>query len=74
MKNIPFNYISAKANFNIEKPLVSIIRNLIENEKLELLENPCCQAPEVMITVEQMKSFEEGFNYDPLPDDDDDDL
>lgn len=72
-KNLPFNYISAKANFNIEKPFVSIIRKLIGNEQIELVENPCQRPPEAMISSEQMKEFEEGFPVSAQQEDDDDD-
>lgn len=66
-KNLPFNYISAKANFNIERPFVCIIRSLIEDDKLELIESPIQRPAEIMITYEEMQKFEEGFVRTALP-------
>jgi GTP-binding nuclear protein Ran len=76
-KNLQYYDISAKSNYNFEKPFLWLARKLCGESELEFVEMPALQPPEVNITEEQKQQFTkdllEAQNAE-LPDDDGDDL
>jgi len=77
-KNLQYYDISAKSNYNFEKPFLWLARKLTGEPKLEFAEAPALAPPEVNLDLEQMKKYEcelEEAKNMALPDDDcDDDL
>jgi GTP-binding nuclear protein Ran len=78
-KNLQYYDISAKSNYNFEKPFLWLARKLTGNSSLELAEAPAVLPPEPGHEVSeeqhaQMQAELEAARAAPLPDDDDDDL
>lgn len=76
-KNLQYFDISAKSNYNFEKPFLWIARKLIGNQNLEFTAPPALEAPEVQIDHALMEKYKEEMRQAsemPLPDDDDADL
>lgn len=76
-KNLAYYDISAKSNYNFEKPFLYLARKLAGDPSLEFVEAPALAAPEVHLSAEmiaaQNKELEAAAAV-PLPADDDDDL
>lgn len=76
-KNLQYYDISAKSNYNFEKPFLWLARKLCGEAELEFVEMPALQPPEVQIDANLQKQFEkdlqEAQNCE-LPDDDGDDI
>jgi len=76
-KNLQYYDISAKSNYNFEKPFLWLTRKLTGEAELEFVEMPALQPPEVQIDPMLQKQFEkdlqEAQNCE-LPDDDGDDI
>ncbi|XP_046350021.2 GTP-binding nuclear protein ran-1-like [Haliotis rufescens] len=74
-KNLMYCDISAKSNYNIEKPFLSLLRKLVGDSKLEFVSGPCHPPPEISIDKETLarmeKELEDATNM-VLPEDDDD--
>jgi GTP-binding nuclear protein Ran len=72
-KNLQYFEISAKSNYNFEKPFLWIARKLT-NPTLTFVESPALKPPEVQIdqaAMQQMeKDMQEAQNV-PLPDEED---
>ncbi|CAG2108010.1 unnamed protein product, partial [Medioppia subpectinata] len=77
-KNLQYYDISAKSNYNFEKPFLWLARKLIGDPNLELVAEPLLAPPEVQITAEWQKKLEANLieaERAPLPDDEfDEDL
>lgn len=76
-KNLQYYDISAKSNYNFEKPFLWLARKLSGDNQLSLVEEPGLQPPEVTISAADMQSIQDmrrQAEAEPLPDDDDDDL
>jgi len=76
-KNLQYYDISAKSNYNFEKPFLWLARKLSGDNALSLVEEPVLQPPDIHLTGETLKSIElmrHEAETQPLPDDDDDDL
>lgn len=74
-RNLPYYDISAKSNYNYEKPFLWLARKLIGREELQFVEAPAVQPPDIHISDEQRAQIEQDMtlaNNAPLPDDDDD--
>jgi len=72
-KNIHYIELSAKANFNIEKPFLYILRKLVGEPSLHLVEEPALQCQEVPIDFNYAREVEKFIeNLPPLPDEDED--
>ena len=74
-KNLQYYDISAKSNYNFEKPFLYLARKLIGDPNLEFVAMPALLPPEVKIDPNQMALYEkqlEDAQDAPLPDDDDD--
>jgi len=74
-KNLQYYDISAKSNYNFEKPFLWLARKLVGNANLQFVEALALRPPEVAIDEEQMKQYEQQLqvaNEVPLPDEDED--
>lgn len=76
-KNLQYYDISAKSNYNFEKPFLWLARKLIGDPNLEFVAMPALAPPEVTMDPEWQQKLEsemkEAQNV-ALPDDEDDDL
>lgn len=75
-KNLQYYDISAKSNFNFEKPFVWLARKLTGQANLELVAQPSLLPPDqsAMVTPEMAARYEQDIqdaNALPIPDDDD---
>lgn len=74
-KNLQYYDISAKSNYNFEKPFVWLARKLTGHANLELVAAPALAPPEVQIDPAMMAVYNQELNdaaNAPLPEDDDD--
>lgn len=73
-KNLQYYDISAKSNYNFEKPFLYIVKKLTGISNVTFVESPALVPPDACITVEQQQAMEsalEQANKHPLPEDDD---
>jgi len=73
-KNIQYFDISAKSNYNFEKPFLYVIKKLTGDPGVHFVAAPALHPPEVPIDEARMKLLEkqqEEAAAAPLPDDDD---
>lgn len=76
-KNLQYYDISAKSNYNFEKPFLWLARKLAGDNQLHFVEAPALQPPEATIDDATKILYEREIAdaaAQPLPDDDDDDL
>lgn len=76
-KNLQYYDISAKSNYNFEKPFLYLARKLTGDASLEFVAMPALAPPEVIMDPETVKKLEADMKdaeIAPLPEDDDDDL
>lgn len=74
-KNLQYYDISAKSNYNFEKPFLYIIRKLTGDPTAHFVEAPALLPPEVQIDEKQAQQWQaelEQANQVLLPDDDED--
>ena len=73
-KSLQYYELSAKSNYNFEKPFLWIARKLIGNANLTFVQSPALAPPEVTIDEEQKRQMEQELAQAqnvPLPDEDD---
>jgi len=76
-KNLQYYDISAKSNYNFEKPFLWMARKLIGDANLELVAMPALAPPEVVMDPAVLQRLQQELRdaeNTALPDDDDDDL
>lgn len=76
-KNLQYFEISAKSNYNFEKPFLWLARKLVGNPSLEFAAAPALAPPEVQVDAKLMAQYEQELaqaQAAPLPDEDDGDL
>ncbi|KAK6496622.1 GTP-binding nuclear protein gsp1/Ran [Arthrobotrys musiformis] len=76
-KNLQYYDISAKSNYNFEKPFLWLARKLSGESNLEFVAEIALAAPEVVIGQEQLAAMNQELKEAeaaPLPDEDDTDL
>ncbi|RKF53911.1 GTP-binding nuclear protein GSP1/Ran [Erysiphe neolycopersici] len=76
-KNLQYYDISAKSNYNFEKPFLWLARKLVGNPQLEFVAAPALAPPTESVDVELIATYQkemEAAAAQPLPDEDDDDL
>jgi len=76
-KNLQYYDISAKSNYNFEKPFLWLARKLVGNPSLEFVAAPALAPPEVIIDLQQQQEIERDLELaanQPLPAEDGDDL
>lgn len=74
-KNLQYYDISAKSNYQFEKPFLWLARKLSGNPSLEFIEAPALAPPEVQVDANLMEQYQKDMDQAanlPLPDDDDD--
>ncbi|XP_010249982.1 PREDICTED: GTP-binding nuclear protein Ran1B-like [Nelumbo nucifera] len=74
-KNLQYYEISAKSNYNFEKPFLYLARKLAGDPNLHFVESPALVPPEVQIDMATQERHEADLiaaAAQPLPDDDDD--
>jgi len=74
-KNIQYYDISAKSNYNFEKPFLYLARKLTGDPNLEFAEAPAMAPPEVNIDQAVLQTYEQELKdaaNAPLPDEEDD--
>ena len=76
-KNLQYFEISAKSNYNFEKPFLWLARKLVGNPSLEFAAAPALAPPEVQVDAKLMAQYQQELEQAqaaPLPDEDDGDL
>jgi GTP-binding nuclear protein Ran len=76
-KNLQYYDISAKSNYNFEKPFLWLARKLVGNNSLEFVANIALRPAEVTIDAAQLAEYEREMQVAaqmPLPEEDDADL
>ncbi|KAE9987119.1 hypothetical protein EG327_004017 [Venturia inaequalis] len=76
-KNLQYYDISAKSNYNFEKPFLWLARKLVGNQSLDFVAAPALAPPEVQVdqaVLEQYQKEMEAAANMPLPDEEDTDL
>jgi GTP-binding nuclear protein Ran len=74
-KNLQYYDLSAKSNYNFEKPFLWLARKLSGDVNLDFAAMPALLPPEIEIDPEMLKMFEKEIqdaSNIPLPDDDED--
>ena len=73
-KNLPYYDISAKSNYNFEKPFLWLARKIFGSSDLNFVEAPALRPPEAFLSdadKAQLQAEFEAAAAVPLPDDDD---
>lgn len=76
-KNLQYYNISAKSNYNFEKPFLWLARKLAGNANLNFVAQPAMLPPEVAVDQDMMAQYQKELDEAaaaPLPDDEDIDL
>ena len=77
MKNLQYYEISARSNYQFEKPFQWLAKKMVGDPNLHLVESPEIKPPEVAIDeammAQYMQQLEEALEL-ALPDEDDADL
>merc|ERR1712142_32662 len=74
-KNLQYYDISAKSNYNFEKPFLYLARKLIGDPNLEFVASPALAPPEVQMDPSMLQKYEQELKdaqNSALPDEDDD--
>jgi len=74
-KNLQYFDISAKSNYNFDKPFIWLAKKLVGDDKLRLVEEPALQPPEHVISPAEQAALEQQLMdaaAQPLPDDEED--
>ena len=74
-KNLQYYEISAKSNYQFEKPFLYLARKLVGDPMLHFVEAPALRPPEVTINVAEHEKYvaeQEQAAAAPLPDEDED--
>jgi GTP-binding nuclear protein Ran len=74
-KNLQYFEISAKVNYNFEKPFIWLAKKLSGNNNVQFVEAPALKPPEATIDMNDMARYQQEIDAAaamPLPEDDDD--
>lgn len=74
-KNLQYFEISAKSNYNFERPFLWLARKLVGNANLEFVAAPALAPPEVQVDQNLMAQYQQELDKAaaaPLPEEDDD--
>lgn len=74
-KNLQYYDISAKSNYNFEKPFLWLARKLVGKSTLDFVASPALVPPESSVDLGLIADYEKEMEMaasNPLPDDDDD--
>lgn len=70
-KNLQYFELSAKSNYNFEKPFLWLARKLVGNQSLEFVAAPALAPPEVQVDANLMANYQAELDKAaaaPLPD------
>ena len=73
-KNLQYCDISAKSNYNFEKPFVWLLQKLTGKQDLQLTAQPTLRPAEITIDAEQQRILNQEAMEQPLPEDGEDDF
>jgi GTP-binding nuclear protein Ran len=76
-KNLQYYDISAKSNYQFEKPFLWLARKLVGDSTLDFVAAPALAPPEVEVDKELLAQYQKEMHDAsnmPLPNEDDDDL
>ncbi|MCJ1304582.1 GTP-binding nuclear protein gsp1/Ran [Hypocenomyce scalaris] len=76
-KNLQYYDISAKSNYNFEKPFLWLARKLVGNQTLEFVAAPALAPPTVQVDEALLQQYQKEMHdaaQMPLPDEEDPDL
>jgi GTP-binding nuclear protein Ran len=73
-KNLQYYDISAKSNYNFEKPFLWLARKLVSEPNLEFVAAPALAPPEVQADQAVLEQYQKDAAAMPLPDENDADL
>jgi len=76
-KNLQYYDISAKSNYNFEKPFLWLARKLVGNPTLEFVAAPALAPPTATVDAALLEQYQKEMHdaaQMPLPDEDDADL
>merc|ERR1711935_143759 len=76
-KNLNYYDISAKSNFNYEKPFLYLAKKLVGDQHLTFVDTPALAPAEVTIDIQRQQAIQQELDAAanvPLDDDEDDDL
>ena len=74
-KNLQYIEISAKSNYNVEKPFLYIARRLLGDSSLEFSEAPAMKPPEIVVDPQYLQAQASALAQAqamPIPDEDED--
>lgn len=74
-KNLQYYDISAKSNYNFEKPFLWLAKRLTNDPNLKFVESPALAPPEVTLDMNQLQQYQAEFTAaqaEPLPEEDGD--
>ncbi|KAL1918220.1 uncharacterized protein VTP21DRAFT_3486 [Calcarisporiella thermophila] len=74
-KNLQYYDISAKSNYNFEKPFLWLARKLVGNPSLDFVASPALRPPETQVDPALMEQYNQELDQaaaQPLPEEDDD--
>jgi GTP-binding nuclear protein Ran len=71
---IQYYDISAKSNYQYEKPFIYLIRKLLNDPKVELVESPILQPAEFVLTEDIVKLIENQEGMNEMPEDCDEEI
>ncbi len=75
-RNLQYYDVSAKSNYQFEKPFLFLMKRLVNDANLDLVEAPALLPPEVLMSDDHIKEFVEAREMAenaPLPDNEEDD-
>lgn len=76
-RNLQYYDVSAKSNYQIEKPFLWLLKTMVKDPNLYLVEAPAYIPQEIVMTKEQIDEIEKDLQYAieaPLPDEGDDEF
>lgn len=76
-RNLQYYDVSAKSNYQFEKPFLFLMKRLVNDVNLDLVEAPVLQPAEFTMSADQIRELEaerEMAENAPLPDDEDDEF
>jgi len=70
--------ISARSNYNFEKPFLYLARKLVQDNRLEFVEEPALEPPEVTVDLNDLQQWQKDMAdaavNTALPEGDEDDF
>jgi len=61
-KNLQYYDISARSNYNFEKPFLYLAKKLVQDQRLEFVEAPALQPPEVVVDLNDLQQWKKEMD------------